>query len=126
MMSQNRQGSAGQARGDHPDFAINYKAEQEIDDMQKQLHRMEAELAEMNRDAQRDGKNSRIVRKLPQWEVCRRKDQTLLQSCRFCWRRDRIGSTAPSSLEKGTQIIIDIPQVYVNMKRRKPNRIGFA
>ena len=29
------------------DFAINYKAEQEIDDMQKHLHRMEAELAEI-------------------------------------------------------------------------------
>ncbi len=46
MMSQNRQA----ARDKHEaiiDFAINYKAEQEIDDMQKQLHRMEAELAEM-------------------------------------------------------------------------------
>ena len=46
MMSQNRQA----ARDKHEaliDFAINYKAEQEIDDMQKHLHRMEAELAEM-------------------------------------------------------------------------------
>ena len=46
MMSQNRQAS----RDKHEsiiDFAINYKAEQEIDDMQKHLHRMEAELAEI-------------------------------------------------------------------------------
>ncbi len=46
MMSQNRQA----ARDKHEaiiDFAINYKAEQEIDDMQKHLHRMEAELKEM-------------------------------------------------------------------------------
>ena len=46
MMSQNRQA----ARDKHEsiiDFAINYKAEQEIDDMQKHLHRMEAELAEI-------------------------------------------------------------------------------
>ena len=46
MMSQNRQA----ARDKHEaiiDFAINYKAEQEIDDLQKHLHRMEAELAEM-------------------------------------------------------------------------------
>ncbi len=46
MMSQNRQA----ARDKHEsiiDFAINYKAEQEIDDLQKHLHRMEAELKEM-------------------------------------------------------------------------------
>ena len=46
IMSQNRQA----ARDKHEsiiDFAINYKAEQEIDDMQKHLHRMEAELAEI-------------------------------------------------------------------------------
>ena len=46
MMSQNRQA----ARDKHEsiiDFAINYKAEQEIDDMQRHLHRMEAELAEI-------------------------------------------------------------------------------
>lgn len=46
MMSQNRQA----ARDKHEsiiDFAINYKAEQEIDDMQRHLHRMEMELAEI-------------------------------------------------------------------------------
>ena len=46
MMSQNRQA----ARDKHEsiiDFAINYKAEQEIDDMQQHLHRMEHELAEI-------------------------------------------------------------------------------
>ncbi len=46
MMSQNRQA----ARDKHEsiiDFAINYKAEQEIDDMQQHLHRIEAELAEI-------------------------------------------------------------------------------
>ena len=46
MMSQNRQA----ARDKHEsiiDFAINYKAEQEIDDMQKHLHRMETELKEI-------------------------------------------------------------------------------
>ena len=46
MMSQNRQA----ARDKHEsiiDFAINYKAEQEIGDLQKHLHRMEAELAEI-------------------------------------------------------------------------------
>ena len=46
MMSQNRQA----ARDKHEsiiDFAINYKAEQEIDDMQKHLHRMEMELSEI-------------------------------------------------------------------------------
>ena len=46
MMSQNRQA----ARDKHEsiiDFAINYKAEQEIDDMQRHLHRMETELKEI-------------------------------------------------------------------------------
>ncbi|WP_025692268.1 DUF1003 domain-containing protein [Paenibacillus zanthoxyli] len=46
MMSQNRQA----ARDKHEaiiDFAINYKAEQEIDDMQSHLHRIETELQEL-------------------------------------------------------------------------------
>ncbi|MGG2063822.1 DUF1003 domain-containing protein [Bacillus sp. S14(2024)] len=46
MMSQNRQA----ARDKHEsviDFAINYKAEQEIDDMQSHLHRIEGELTEI-------------------------------------------------------------------------------
>jgi uncharacterized membrane protein len=46
MMSQNRQA----ARDKHEaiiDFAINYKAEQEIDDMQSHLHRIEAQLVEL-------------------------------------------------------------------------------
>ena len=46
MMSQNRQA----ARDKHEsviDFAINYKAEQEIDDMQNHLHRIEEELSEI-------------------------------------------------------------------------------
>ncbi len=46
MMSQNRQA----ARDKHEsiiDFAINYKAEKEIDDMQRHLHHMEAELKEI-------------------------------------------------------------------------------
>jgi len=46
MMSQNRQA----ARDKHEaiiDFAINYKAEQETDDMRTHLHRMEAEIAEI-------------------------------------------------------------------------------
>lgn len=46
MMSQNRQAS----RDKHEsviDFAINYKAEQEIDDMQGHLHRMEKEIGEI-------------------------------------------------------------------------------
>ena len=47
MMSQNRQA----ARDKHEsviDFAINYKAEMEIDDMQSHLHRIEAQIAELN------------------------------------------------------------------------------
>lgn len=46
MMSQNRQAT----RDKHEsviDFAINYKAEQEADDMQAHLHRMEKELSEI-------------------------------------------------------------------------------
>ncbi|MGZ4162971.1 MAG: DUF1003 domain-containing protein [Tumebacillaceae bacterium] len=46
MMSQNRQA----ARDKHEaiiDFAINYKAEQEIDDMQSHLHRIEGEMMEI-------------------------------------------------------------------------------
>jgi uncharacterized membrane protein len=46
MMSQNRQ----TARDKHEsviDFAINYKAEQEVDDIQSHLHRMEDELREL-------------------------------------------------------------------------------
>lgn len=46
MMSQNRQA----ARDRHEsviDFAINYKAEQEIDDIQKHLHRIELEMREL-------------------------------------------------------------------------------
>jgi len=46
MMSQNRQA----ARDKHEaiiDFAINYKAESEIDDMQSHLHRIEAQLVEL-------------------------------------------------------------------------------
>ncbi|TVY07469.1 DUF1003 domain-containing protein [Paenibacillus cremeus] len=48
MMSQNRQAS----RDKHEsiiDFAINYKAEQEIDDMQSHLHRIEGELIEVKK-----------------------------------------------------------------------------
>lgn len=46
MMSQNRQA----ARDKHEsivDFAINYKAEEEIDDMQSHLHRIENEMTEI-------------------------------------------------------------------------------
>ena len=48
MMSQNRQA----ARDKHEaiiDFSINYKAEQEIDDIQAHLHRIEAQIGELNR-----------------------------------------------------------------------------
>jgi uncharacterized membrane protein len=48
MMSQNRQA----AREKHEsiiDFAINYKSEQEIDDMQSHLHRIEGELLEVKK-----------------------------------------------------------------------------
>ncbi|HBF36463.1 MAG TPA: DUF1003 domain-containing protein [Firmicutes bacterium] len=46
MMSQNRQ-AAHDKHESVIDFAINYKAEQEIDDMQNHLHRIEEELSEM-------------------------------------------------------------------------------
>jgi uncharacterized membrane protein len=48
MMSQNRQA----ARDKHEsviDFAINYKAEQEIDDMQSHLHRIEGKLHDLEK-----------------------------------------------------------------------------
>ncbi|MDP4127291.1 MAG: DUF1003 domain-containing protein [Bacillota bacterium] len=48
MMSQNRQ----EARDKHEsliDFAINYKAEIEIDDMQSHLHRIEKEITEIKK-----------------------------------------------------------------------------
>ena len=48
MMSQNRQA----ARDKHEsiiDFAINYKAEQEVDDVQRHLHRMETEIDEIKK-----------------------------------------------------------------------------
>lgn len=45
MMSQNRQ-AARDKKEAIIDFAINYKAEQEIDDMQGHLHRLEADFAE--------------------------------------------------------------------------------
>lgn len=48
MMSQNRQAN----RDKHEsiiDFAINYKAEQEVDDVQRHLHRMESELGEIKK-----------------------------------------------------------------------------
>lgn len=48
MMSQNRQ-AARDKNESIVDFAINYKAEQEIDDMQYHLHRIEGELREMKK-----------------------------------------------------------------------------
>lgn len=51
MMSQNRQAS----RDKHEsviDFAINYKAELEIDDMQGHLHRIEAQIKAINENLQ--------------------------------------------------------------------------
>ncbi|WP_442601421.1 DUF1003 domain-containing protein [Paenibacillus sp. KN14-4R] len=45
MMSQNRQATRDK-KETIIDFAINYKAEQEIDDMQGHLHRLEANFAE--------------------------------------------------------------------------------
>ncbi|MGE5701436.1 MAG: DUF1003 domain-containing protein [Clostridia bacterium] len=49
MMSQNRQ-AARDRKEAVIDFAINYKAEQEIDDMQGHLHRLEADLAEFRQE----------------------------------------------------------------------------
>lgn len=46
LMSQNRQ-TARDRRESLIDFAINYKAEEEIDDMQNHLHRIEEELAQL-------------------------------------------------------------------------------
>jgi len=46
MMSQNRQATRDKNEA-IIDFAINYKAEQEIDDMQSHLHRIEAQLVEL-------------------------------------------------------------------------------
>ncbi|GMA56392.1 putative membrane protein [Alicyclobacillus sacchari] len=63
MMSQNRQA----ARDKHEsiiDFAINYKAEQEIDDMQSHLHRIEGKLNQLER----------LLRSLEQLERLRHDD----------------------------------------------------
>lgn len=46
MMSQNRQ-AAREKRESIIDFAINYKAELEVDDIQAHLHRIEDELAQL-------------------------------------------------------------------------------
>ncbi|WCK56033.1 DUF1003 domain-containing protein [Aneurinibacillus sp. Ricciae_BoGa-3] len=46
MMSQNRQAARDKQEA-IIDFAINYKAEQEIDDMQSHLHRLEEDLKEI-------------------------------------------------------------------------------
>lgn len=46
MMSQNRQASRDKQEA-MIDFAINYRAEQEIDDMQAHLHRIESEIHEL-------------------------------------------------------------------------------
>lgn len=57
MMSQNRQA----ARDKHEaliNFAIDYKAEQEIDDMQRQLHRIEGELLEIKQLLRASNKNT--------------------------------------------------------------------
>lgn len=53
MMSQNRQ-SARDKQEAIIDFAINYKAEQEIDDMQDHLHRLEADFAEFRNEVKED------------------------------------------------------------------------
>ncbi|NRF95679.1 DUF1003 domain-containing protein [Paenibacillus frigoriresistens] len=53
MMSQNRQ-SARDKQEATIDFAINYKAEQEIDDMQGHLHRLEADFAEFRNEVKED------------------------------------------------------------------------
>jgi uncharacterized membrane protein len=59
MMSQNRQA----ARDKHEsiiDFAINYKAEQEIDDLQSQLHRIQDELRTISHLLQDTQRNKEI------------------------------------------------------------------
>ncbi|MFD1677110.1 DUF1003 domain-containing protein [Alicyclobacillus fodiniaquatilis] len=48
MMSQNRQAARDKSES-VIDFAINYKAEQEIDDMQSHLHRIEGKLYEIEK-----------------------------------------------------------------------------
>lgn len=53
MMSQNRQ-SARDKQEAIIDFAINYKAEQEIVDMQGHLHRLEADFAEFRKDVKEE------------------------------------------------------------------------
>ncbi|MBP1988788.1 DUF1003 domain-containing protein [Paenibacillus eucommiae] len=53
MMSQNRQ-SAKDKQEAIIDFAINYKAEQEIDDMQGHLHRLEADFAEFRNEVKEE------------------------------------------------------------------------
>lgn len=53
MMSQNRQ-SARDKQEAIIDFAINYKAEQEIDDMQGHLHRLEADFAKFRNEVKED------------------------------------------------------------------------
>jgi uncharacterized membrane protein len=49
LMSQNRQASRDK-KVTVIDYAINYKAEQEIDDMQGHLHRLESDFAEFRKD----------------------------------------------------------------------------
>jgi uncharacterized membrane protein len=53
MMSQNRQ-SARDKKEAIIDFAINYKAEQEIDDMQGHLHRLEDDFAKFRNEMKED------------------------------------------------------------------------
>ena len=56
MMSQNRQ-AARDKRESIIDFAINYKSEAEVDDIQAHLHRMEEEMAQLKlllQDRQRE------------------------------------------------------------------------
>lgn len=53
MMSQNRQ-AARDKREEVIDFAINYRAEQEVDDMQGHLHRLEGDFASFRKEV-RDG-----------------------------------------------------------------------
>jgi uncharacterized membrane protein len=61
MMSQNRQASRDK-RETLIDFAINYKAEQEIDGIQEQLNKMEESLTEFKKEV-REGLNE-IIHKL--------------------------------------------------------------
>jgi uncharacterized membrane protein len=53
MMSQNRQ-SVRDKKEAIIDFAINYKAEREIDDMQGHLHRLEADFVEFRNEVRND------------------------------------------------------------------------